>query len=354
MKISFNIKFTNGPSGGGMMFANLFRDYLEKKGIEITSNIKDQNIDIIFHISPMPFIMSTASFSFLDAYISKLKHPKTIIIHRINECDERKNTKYMNKLIVKTAKYSDIIIFIASWLKPLLEKQGLKTSKPNKIILHGADENIFNTKNKKFWDGKNKLKLVTHHWGGNYLKGHDFYQRLDLLLDKKEFNDKFEFTYIGNYPKNLKYKNTKIIKPLSGEELAEELKRHDIYLTASRNEPAGMHHVEGALCGLPIMYINSGALREYCEGYGLEFDKNNFEDKLLEIKGNYKIYLEKVLKYNRTARKMLDNYYDFLIEMYEKFKNIEVNKKNNLKIFFYSLYSFLFTLYIRMRRKILR
>jgi hypothetical protein len=239
MKISLNTKFNEGPSGGGMKFAILLRDYLIKKGIKVINDLESDDIDVVFHITPFPFLMKkSSSYSFLDAYSYKLKHPKTVIIHRINECDERKGTNYMNKLLIKTAKYSDVLIFIASWLKPLLEKQGLDTSKPNKIILHGGDNKIYNIDGKNFWNGKNKLKIVTHHWGGHFMKGHDFYQRLDSLLSEPKFFDKFEFTYIGNYPKELKYKNTRFIESLSGEMLAGELKKHDVYITASRNEPA--------------------------------------------------------------------------------------------------------------------
>ena len=46
------------------------------------------------------------------------------------------------------------------------------------------------------------------------------------------------FTYIGNLPKNFKFNASQQIKPLHGLELAEELKKHNIYLTASKNEPS--------------------------------------------------------------------------------------------------------------------
>lgn len=349
MKISLNSQFFEGPAGGGMKFANLFRDYLKSKRVEVVNNLKDDDIDIIFHITPFPFLMRAASYSFLDAYAYKMKHPKTFIVHRINECDERKGTNYMNKLLVETAKYSDAIIFIASWLKPLLEKRGLDLEKPSTVILHGADSSIFNTKNKDFWDKKRKMRLVTHHWGGHYMKGHDFYQRLDDLLSDEGFRDKFEFTYIGNYPKDLKYKNIRMLKPLSGEELAKELKRHDVYITASRNEPAGMHHVEGALCGLPLLYIDSGALKEYCDSYGLEFNEDNFEEKLLEMYHNYEDNLEKIKRYNRTSEKMLNDYYEFIKKGFDKYHNQK--KVNNFKNIYYRVYSNLYNKFWKLKKK---
>ena len=65
--------------------------------------------------------------------------------------------------------------------------------------------------------------------------------------------------------------------------MAEEIKNHDIYITGSLNEPSGNHHIEAALCGLPILYFKSGGIPEYCNDYGLIFEENNFEDKLNEI-----------------------------------------------------------------------
>ena len=32
-----------------------------------------------------------------------------------------------------------------------------------------------------------------------------------------------------------------------------------------------MHHIEGALSGLPLIFRKSGALPEYCSDYGIEF-----------------------------------------------------------------------------------
>ena len=195
------------------------------------------------------------------------------------------------------------------------------------------------------------MKIVTHHWGGQFLKGHDFYQRLDKLLGSSEFGDKFEFTYIGNYPKNLEYKNTKLISPISGKELGDELKKHDLYITGSRNEPAGMHHVEGALCGMPLLYIDSGAFKEYCEGYGLEFNEYNFEEKIMEMYRDYDMYVEKVKEYDRISSKMGQEYYESLTKLYKDRDKYAFRKEKKIgKIFFIRIYSFFYDKVWRVRR----
>jgi len=353
MKISINSALKEGPYGGGEKFSNYLRDYLINKGEEVINDLGDNDIDLILHINPIPFLNKASAYSLLDAYAYKLKHPETIIIHRINECDERKNTHHINRLLGIVASCSDYVVYIAHWLRPLLIHWVKPSRKCWTVILNGADTSIFNSKNKKLWDGKEKMKIVTHHWSNNYLKGHDIYQKLDGFLDKKEFKDKFEFTYIGNYPADLKYVNTNMILPLAGKELAEELKRHHVYLTASRNEPAGMHHIEGALCGLPLLYIDSGALPEYCRGYGIKFNESNFKEKLVQMRREYYKYVPEVRAYNRTALIMAREYYGLFKKLYKKRGQFKVKGSIFLKkffLFFNVLFFFLIFYLLKIRK----
>lgn len=343
MKVSLNCRFIKGPYGGGMNFVSDLRNFLENKNVDVVDNLNHDDIDVILNINYFPFLLiKSPAYSFFDAYVYKLKRPQTIIITQINECDERKNTNYINKLIIHACKYCDYIVFVASWLKPLLEKQGLNKTILSFIILHGVNEKFFNLKNKAKWNKKDRLKIVTHHWSGNYLKGHDIYQKLDKLLNNKKFKDRFEFTYIGNYPQNLDYENTKIFKPLAGEKLSKQLKKHHVYLTASKSEPAGMHHIEGACCGLPLLYINSGALREYCHGFGLEFNHKNFEKKLWQMYENYDFWFKKIQNYDRTAEKMAKKYYQLMLKLYKKAKNKNSHSAySSIRIRLFEKYAFL-------------
>jgi len=334
MKISFNVKFVKGPYGGGMQFANFLRDYLVNNNIKVIDHLNHDDIDIILHISP--FLTESSSYSFWDAFLYKIKNPEAVIIHRINECDERKGTKHVNKMLALANKYSDYTVYIASWLQPLLERAGIDPNKPWTVIHNGADQTIFNRQNKTFDFFQNrKLKMVTHHWGASYLKGHDIYKKIDELLERDVFKDKFEFTFIGNYPKDIIYKNITILEPLSGKELANELKKHDIYITASRNEPAGMHHIEGIMCGLPILYINSGALPEYCSEYGIEFNEHNLEEKLFEMYENYHQYLKKIENYKFTSNRMGERYLGLFRDIYLKREKFIYNKKHLNKLMDY-------------------
>ena len=67
------------------------------------------------------------------------------------------------------------------------------------------------------------------------------------MLTKPRWFKKIEFTYIGNLPNGFKFKKTKHLEPINGKKLGKELAKHHIYISASLNEPAGMHHIEGIL-----------------------------------------------------------------------------------------------------------
>ncbi len=340
MKVSLNIKFIDGPFGGAMQFAKTFREYLERQHVEVVTTLEDDNIDVIFHIVPFPH-MEISSYSFLDAAEYKRSHPKAKIILRINECDERKGTHHMNPLIIQASRYSDHIIYIASWLRPLFENQGLNPIIPSSVILNGADNAIFHNRDKLPWNGTEKMKIVTHHFGGNYMKGHDMYQKLERLLSRKEFSDMFEFTFIGNIPENTSYERTSVIAPLSGMALGDELRRHHIYITATRNEPAGMHHVEGALCGLPLLYLESGALPEYCHEYGVGFTEENFVEKLHELRSRYHEFLKNLETYPNTSDHMNAGYYQSTLEVFNRVTNLG---KIQEPVFLFSVKKLLLTL----------
>ena len=325
MKISIGTNIKDGPWGGGNLFAINLRNYLIKKGHNVVQNLKDDDIDIILITEPRKTSESSA-FTHIEVlnYLSYVKSD-ALVVHRFNECDERKNTNYVNKYLINANKVADHTIFVSDWLKQLYVNQGLFRDNLD-VIYAGADENIFNRNNLIKWDSVGPIKLVTHHWGANWNKGFDFYLILDELIGKAEWKNKLEFTYIGNIPQKANFKNSSIIKPLSGALLADEIKKNHIYITGSINEPSGNHHIEASQCGLPVLYINSGGIPEYCNNYGIMFNnKEDFEEKLLNLIENYSTFSKKLESYPFSASKMSLNYLNLFEQMY---KNKEVYIKS--------------------------
>lgn len=318
MKIALSLKTSSGPTGGGISFLNSLISGLESKGHKVFFDLDNKEIDIIMMLDPR-WKHSNSAFNSKDVLGYKNSiNSNVIVIHRINECDERKNTTFMNKKLRQLNYLADATIFVGKWLLDLKVINEFSFHDLDIVIRNGADKSIYNNSNFRPWLGAGPIKLVTHHWSNNRMKGFDVYEQLDLLLGREEFGTKFSFTYIGNLPKNFVFKNSAHVEPLHGGLLAMKIKEHHGYLTASINEPGGNHQNEGAACGLPLLYRNSGCLPEYCEGYGVSFDENNFQAKLIEFRNTYSNYVNKMSNFPNTAEVMVNDYLQYFQSLLEK------------------------------------
>ena len=357
MKISIGSEIIEGPYGGGNEYLKNLSNFLKGKGHTVVHTLKDRDIDII--LLTAPFINSdTSSFSSCHVdYYQKYINSEAISFHRINECDERKGTNRINKIIAQSNQNIDITFYVSRWLKDLYVNFG-HTSNIAHLIKGGPTRQIFNTTGKSYWDGKEKLSLVTHHWSSNYMKGFEEYLLLDKFLSDDIFSKKVSFTYIGNLPKNIEMPNTKIIPPLHGKDLAEELKKHHIYITGSKNEPSGNHHMEGAMCGLPVLYVKSGALVEYCKDFGVEFSKNSIKEKIELISSEYTFLTEKLNEYPYDFESSATEILHVFEEAYKSKSVYSANRKNINKfkilntLLMFETRKYLYNLYVQVRKKI--
>ncbi len=219
----------------------------------------------------------------------------------------------MNGRLIRANYCADHTVFVGSWLEEL---PVWKKSPPlhRSVILNGADTSVFNPDGFKPWSGDQPLKLVTHHWGANQRKGFDIYRRLDEMMEADPWRERVQFTYVGNLPPGFSFRNAKHVAPLDGAALAEEIRRHHGYLTASMFEPGGNHQNEGALCGLPMLYRRSGCLPEYCDGFGISFDEQDFESALEQYFAEYSGLVARMPAYPHTAEQTCR----FYLELFEK------------------------------------
>ena len=83
-----------------------------------------------------------------------------------------------------------------------------------------------------------------------------------------------------------------------------------MYVTGSLNEPSGNHQIEASLCGLPVMFINSGGIPEYQNNYGIEYSLENITEKLETIYQNYSEYFIRNKNFNFDSVSMCKKYHD--------------------------------------------
>lgn len=286
MKVAIGYRIQSGPWGGGNRFAISLTEHLRAAGHQVVFDLADADIDIIMLTDPR---WRSRNVSFAAGAITRyllLRKSRALVLHRINECDERKGTYGMNDALVRANWCADFTVFVGSWMLNLPTwRKHLRT--PLSVILNGADPIVFNSKGMQPWDGYGPLRLVTHHWGGNWMKGFDIYKRIDELMATPEYKGRIDFTYVGNLPKGFTFRNARLVEPLDGLALAKELKRHHAYVTGSINEPGGNHQNEAGACGLPLLYRRSGCMPEYCEGFGIAFDEFDFDSALRQLYANY-------------------------------------------------------------------
>jgi len=327
LKIAIGYNLISSSWGGGNQFATSLVKKAKEKGYVITFDLKDRDIDIILLTDPRSYNYGVSFGSFEIIWYLLFKNKNALVVHRINECDERKNTNHINNFLKWSNYCADYTVFISNWLKSL---NIYETGKDSEVILNGGDIKIFRDYGSPLWDGIAPLKIVTHHWSANYMKGFDVYKNLDNILTCPEWEDKIEFTYIGNLPNGFTFKKSKHLTPMNGQKLGIELSKHHLYISASINEPAGMHHIEGILCGLPIVFRNSGALPEYCNGYGVSFNNEDFLPALKKIMNNYKFYKNNVSNYSNTADQMTKKYLDLFSFLLRK-RDLIIKERNLLR-----------------------
>jgi hypothetical protein len=305
MRIAIGQRPQSGPWGGGNRFVQALVQALHAAGHEAVYDLAQDGIDLILLTDPRPRNPNLA-FSLGDVFHYLRRHPGTLVIHRINECDERKGTRTMNFRLRMANYLADHTVFIASWLADL--DLWLRESDYT-VVLNGADRTLFNSAGHQPWNGQEPFRLVTHHWGAHRNKGAGIYALLDTMLERPDWRGRLEFTYIGNLPPGLTFRRAQALAASDGDMLAALLRGHHGYVTASINEPAGMHHIEGALCGLPLLYCKSGALPEYCQGFGEAFEGiKDFEAALEALLRNYGRHRQALESYPHDAAAMCAGY----------------------------------------------
>jgi glycosyltransferase involved in cell wall biosynthesis len=309
--VAVNLKPIRSSWGGGNQWVQQMVRRLVAEGYRVCFDL-NSDVDLIILVDPRSAGLVKFGIEEIRGY--KEGHQDTICLHRINECDIRKNTYEMDELLRKANQVADFTVFISEWLLEYHGDRWFDRTKPHSVIHNGADPKIFYATGAADVLGGNPFRIVTHHWSDNWNKGFSTYRELDQLIVNGDLDDT-EFWVIGRWPKDIRWQKAKTFGPTRGKSLAKLLRQCHLYVTASLWEPGGMHHIEGAQCGLPVIYHeDGGGIVELAKQYGIAF-RDNVKQAVLEGRVKYHDLKRKVLLHRPSGDKMCSEYLDLIRDL---------------------------------------
>lgn len=283
--VALNMRPAKGPWGGSSLFVEQCEAILRRRGYRVSYSLAHRP-DLVIIIDPRDDLQNK-TFGMEELRQYKQANPRVKVLHRVNECDQRKGTTFMDKLLRQANTLADHTVFISAWLREYFVDRWFDTSLSHSVIYNGADPAIFHPVGTSIWRKDQPIRLVTHHWSDNPMKGFPLYRQLDAAIASGELPD-VEFWVVGRWPADIVWKAVRTFPPRYGKPLADLLRQCHGYITASLWEPCGMHHVEGAQCGLPLLYHrDGGGINEAGQRYGLEFDEMSLNEVVKRFRSEY-------------------------------------------------------------------
>lgn len=302
MRIYINRRPVSGPWGGGSKILRSIVDACISRDHEVIfseQEIRNSKVDIILCVDPRP-----GEVTYNDL-VNVRQRDGSLLIQRIGDLGTHGKPDLTN-LLFQTMKISDHLIFPSQWAKDQLQADSNKST----VILNGADPHFVKSNRSK--SQSEQLRIVTHHWSDNVLKGFDLYQSLSKIC--KDSND-LQFTYIGRKPGSIEI--DRCLPPMDVDGLVEELPKHDIYVTASKWEAGANHVLEAMSMGLPVLYHkDGGSIIEYCSKHGEQYE--TIDDLILLLRNSDKMRnLLNRISYNRTTKEVGKEYVDLMERLHE-------------------------------------
>jgi glycosyltransferase involved in cell wall biosynthesis len=264
-RIGINVEPRSTPYGGGNQFVLLLAAHLRDLDYEVRYRL-DDDLDAVLLVDGRPAL---TTFGADDVAALKRRRPSLVCIHRVNECDLRKGTTDMDALLARTNTVADHTVFISAWLRDYHAERWFDRARPHTVIVNGSDPRIFHPVGPRAPD--HPFRIATHHWSDHPMKGFAEYAEIDRLIAEGILPDS-ELWVIGRWPADIRWRAARLFPPRTGPELAGLLRQCHAYVTASRWEPGGMHFIEAAQCGLPVLYHeDGGGIVELAARFGVVF-----------------------------------------------------------------------------------
>jgi len=347
-KIHILHKERSWPHGWWNQFIKILKKEFINKWV-YTDNIKKADI-VIFNNFPF----GNQKY-FMDSYKIKKNYPQKVILHRIDWPirNYRKLWKQLDNIIFEYSKsFADGTVFQSKWSQKESHKRWFIKKKFESVIINASDPKLFFPPTQKKQTKWKRNKIVISSRSANRKKWFDVYKYIDKNLDFK----KYKVTFIGNSP--IKFDNIEHIQALNSKKLWEELRNHDMYITASHSEACSNSLIEAIQTGLIPIGRNNTSMPEIIKDQGTLFEwTTDIIEKIEETVENFQ-KLKNRIKIQKISE-IADQYYNFGLQIYEEmktwnYKQAEWYLKNYIKIMYKFFIRKILSIWIKLVEKILK
>ncbi len=266
MRVCIPVEFQ--PQGGGFYFLDAFADYLRRIGSEVSKDLEG-TYEVLFTNHWMT--------SYADILRAIRRNPTVCIVQRIDgaaqnygrdaEADQRQ---------AQVNKIADLTIFQSKYARYSTREKFPVIKQDGPVIYNPVNLDIFNPdgERRKF-PGSSQVVCVT--WSKNPYKG------LAEIYRVVTEHPEIDFVMCGSFEDAPELSNVHKLGQLDRSELATALRSCQALLTFSRNEACPNHVLEALACGLPVLYEDSGAMREVVGDCGLPVTVDDFAKHLNKV-----------------------------------------------------------------------
>ena len=248
--------FRPPPYGGGNQFMIALESALERQGMRV---IRNAGTGADAHV--------LQSIWFDRDRLRREREPGSVVIHRIDgpiqlyRGSDGRNDDLCYEI---NRELADLTVMQSGWSMRKTYELGYRPVRPV-LMWNSCDPRIFNPEGRVPFERGRRIRLISTSWSDNPRKGRATYEWMDRHLDWS----RFEYTFVGRVAGAFQHIRT--LPPVDSHAVAGLLKQHDIYVTASQNDPCSNALVEALSCGLPALYLRDGGHPELVEFGGVGF-----------------------------------------------------------------------------------
>lgn len=274
-------EFEPPPTGGGHQFLRAFWKEAEAKGLRVENN----------RISRTTRSCLLNSFNFSEKRLSLTRRDAVLYVHRVDgpiDVYRGRDEGVDHGIQAVNERFANKTIFQSNYSLEKHLEMGLTFRDPV-VIMNAADSGIFHPRGRVEFSRNRKTRLIASSWSNNINKGVPVYQWLDEYLDWEQY----EMTFVGRSP--VIFKNIRMLPAVDSNRMASLFREHDIYITASKNDPCSNSLIEAMTCGLPAVYLQSGGHPEIVKQAGAGFEAaEQIPDLLNQLVSDYEKYQSQI------------------------------------------------------------